>query len=147
VKNPASPSSLSAFAVSQPDFRLQSPAESAANADLPPSVAIATEPCQEQVRQELNLGALGVFSSTFATIFLAEMGDKTQLATLLMSAESQSPWTVFAGASVALIATSLVGILLGRWLAKFLTPKTLNFSAGILLLSISVLLFWEVLNS
>ncbi|MEM6613363.1 MAG: TMEM165/GDT1 family protein, partial [Cyanobacteria bacterium P01_C01_bin.72] len=38
-----------------------------------------------------------VFSSTFITIFLAEMGDKTQLVTLLMSAESQAPWTVFIG--------------------------------------------------
>ena len=91
-------------------------------------------------------GAWGVFSSTFLTIFLAEMGDKTQLATLLMSAESQSPWVVFAGAGVALIATSLLGVLLGRWLARSLSPKTLEASAGTLLLFISVLLLWDVVN-
>ncbi len=80
------------------------------------------------------------------TSVLAEMGDKTQLATLLMSAESQSPWVVFAGASVALIATSLMGVLLGRWLAKHLSPKTLEASAATLLLFISVLLLWDVVN-
>ncbi len=91
-------------------------------------------------------GVWGVFTSTFFTIFLAEMGDKTQLATLLMSAESQSPWLVFAGAGTALIATSLVGVLLGRWLAKCLSPKTLDASAAALLLFIAVTLLWDVVN-
>ena len=91
-------------------------------------------------------GVWGVFTSTFFTIFLAEMGDKTQLATLLMSAESQSPWLVFAGAGTALIATSLVGVLLGRWLAKCLSPKTLDASAAALLLFIAVTLLWDVVK-
>lgn len=88
-----------------------------------------------------------VFSSTFITIFLAEMGDKTQLATLLMSAESQSPWIVFAGSATALIATSLVGVLIGYWLSKKLSPKTLDLSVAILLLFISGLLLGDVLNN
>lgn len=74
------------------------------------------------------------------------MGDKTQLATLLMSAQSSSPWIVFAGAAAALIATSLVGVLLGRWLANRLSPKTLETSAGALLLFISVMLLWDVVQ-
>ncbi len=93
-----------------------------------------------------KLGTWGIFSSTFLTIFLAEMGDKTQLATLLMSAESQSPWVVFAGAATALIATSLLGVLIGRWLANRLSPKTLETSAGALLLFISVMLLWDVVH-
>jgi Ca2+/H+ antiporter, TMEM165/GDT1 family len=91
-------------------------------------------------------GAWGTFLSTFITIFLAEMGDKTQLATLLMSAQSQSPWIVFAGAGSALIATSLVGVLLGRYLAKVLSPKTLDIAAGTLLMVISILLLWDVVQ-
>lgn len=87
-----------------------------------------------------------IFSSTFLTIFLAEMGDKTQLATLLMSAESQSPWIVFVGAAIALIATSLLGVLIGRWLAHRLSPKTMETAAGILLLFISVMLLWDVVQ-
>ncbi|MDJ0843503.1 TMEM165/GDT1 family protein [Crocosphaera sp.] len=88
-----------------------------------------------------------VFSSTFLTIFLAEMGDKTQLATLLISAQSQSPWVVFAGAAVALIATSLLGVLIGYWLARRLSPKTLDIAVALLLLIITGLLVGDVLNS
>nr|WP_310428496.1 TMEM165/GDT1 family protein [Chamaesiphon sp. VAR_48_metabat_135_sub] len=86
------------------------------------------------------------FFSTFITIFLAEMGDKTQLATLLLSAQSGSPWIVFIGAGSALIATSLVGVLLGRYLAKVLSPQTLDIAAGMLLMVISVLLLGDVVQ-
>ncbi|HEY9651324.1 MAG TPA: TMEM165/GDT1 family protein [Coleofasciculaceae cyanobacterium] len=96
--------------------------------------------------QERKRGFWGVFSSTFITIFLAEMGDKTQLATLLMSAQSQSPWTVFAGAAVALISTSLLGVLIGHWLSQKLSPKTIETAAAILLLFISATLFWDVMT-
>ena len=87
-----------------------------------------------------------VFSSTFITIFLAEMGDKTQLVTLLMSAESQAPWVVFTGAALALIATSLIGVSIGYWLSKKLTPQTLDLSVAILLLIITAWLIGDVLN-
>lgn len=87
-----------------------------------------------------------VFSSTFITIFLAEMGDKTQLVTLLMSAESQDPWTVFIGSALALIATSLIGVLIGYWLSKKLTPETLDLSVAILLLLITAWLVSDIIN-
>ena len=86
------------------------------------------------------------FSSTFVTIFIAEMGDKTQIATLLMTAQSHSPWVVFAGAAAALIATSLLGVLVGYWMAKRLSPRTLDVSVGILMLIISGLLLVDVIN-
>jgi putative Ca2+/H+ antiporter (TMEM165/GDT1 family) len=87
-----------------------------------------------------------VFGSTFITIFLAEMGDKTQLVTLLMSAESQSPWIVFAGSAIALISTSLLGVLIGYWLSKKLDPKTLDFSVAILLLFITGWLINDIMQ-
>lgn len=95
-------------------------------------------------RQQNNFWV--VFSSTFITIFLAEMGDKTQLVTLLMSAESQAPWIVFIGAALALIATSLIGVSIGYWLSKKLTPETLDFSVAILLLIITAWLMGDVLS-
>ena len=91
-------------------------------------------------------GVWTTFFSTFITIFLAEMGDKTQLATLLLSAQSGSPWVVFIGSGAALIATSLVGVLLGRYLAKILSPETLDIAAGMLLMIISILLLGDVVE-
>ena len=103
---------------------------------------IATPQNQDKQQQ----GFWVIFSSTFITIFLAEMGDKTQLVTLLMSAESQSPWIVFIGAALALIATSLIGVALGYWLAKKLTPKILDLSVAILLLIITAWLMGDIVS-
>lgn len=89
---------------------------------------------------------LKIFFSTFLTIFLAELGDKTQVATLLMTAESHQPWIVFAGAGSALVATSLLGVWLGCWLAKRVSAKTLEKSAGVLLLLVAAQLLWEVFH-
>jgi putative Ca2+/H+ antiporter (TMEM165/GDT1 family) len=86
------------------------------------------------------------FFTAFITIFLAELGDKTQVATLLMAAESQSPWVVFVGAALALVGTSLVGVLVGRWLAERLSPQTLQTATGASLLLIAVLLLWDVVH-
>jgi Ca2+/H+ antiporter, TMEM165/GDT1 family len=104
---------------------------------LPPAIGTTGNPTPKT-------GFLNCFLSTFVTIFLAELGDKTQLATLLMSAQSHNPWTVFAGAATALIATSLVGVLLGRWLSKVLQPRALERVTGMILAVVSVLLFIDV---
>ncbi len=87
-----------------------------------------------------------VFVTTFITIFLAEIGDKTQLSTLLMSAESHAPWVVFLGSGVALITTSLLGVLLGGWISTKLSPKTVEKLAGVMLLLISLMLVWDVIQ-
>ncbi|MCC5900240.1 MAG: TMEM165/GDT1 family protein [Phormidium sp. GEM2.Bin31] len=89
---------------------------------------------------------LGIFSSTFITIFLAEMGDKTQLTTLLMTAESDAPWVVFLGAALALITTSLIGVLLGRWLANRVSEETIETFAAVILLFIAILLLGEMVS-
>jgi putative Ca2+/H+ antiporter (TMEM165/GDT1 family) len=81
---------------------------------------------------------LSVFLATFSTVFLAELGDKTQLAALLLSAESGRPVIVFFGASLALICSSLVGVLLGRWLARFIPAQMLERLAGILMVALGL---------
>jgi putative Ca2+/H+ antiporter (TMEM165/GDT1 family) len=85
-----------------------------------------------------------VFGSTFITIFLAELGDKTQLSTLLMTAESHQPWVVFAGAAAALVTTSLLGVWVGCWLSQRLSSRVLDRAAGGLLAAISLWLLWDV---
>ncbi|MFN9871214.1 MAG: TMEM165/GDT1 family protein [Cyanobacteriota bacterium] len=79
-----------------------------------------------------------VFLSTATTVFLAELGDKTQLAALLLSAESGRPVVVFLGASLALISSSLVGVLLGRWLSTVMEPRQLERAAGVLMVALGL---------
>ena len=79
-----------------------------------------------------------VFLSTATTVFLAELGDKTQLAALLLSAESGRPVVVFVGASLALVASSLVGVVLGRWLARLVPPEQLERAAGLLMVALGL---------
>jgi putative Ca2+/H+ antiporter (TMEM165/GDT1 family) len=81
---------------------------------------------------------LTVFFSTAGTVFLAELGDKTQLAALLLAAESGRPGVVFLGASLALICSSLVGVLLGRWLSSLMAPQQLERAAGVLMVGLGL---------
>ena len=71
-----------------------------------------------------------IFITTFTTIFIAELGDKTQIATLMLSAESGKPIIVFIGSSLALISSSLVGVLIGKWLSNKISPSKFAFSSG-----------------
>ena len=87
-----------------------------------------------QSAEPLRTGRWVLFFSTFTTVFLAELGDKTQLATLLLSAQSGRPVLVFVGAALALVSTSLVGVLLGQWLSRRVPPRQLERLAGGLML-------------
>jgi putative Ca2+/H+ antiporter (TMEM165/GDT1 family) len=81
---------------------------------------------------------MGVFLTTAGTVFLAELGDKTQLAALLLAAESGRPGVVALGASLALICSSLVGVLLGRWLSSLMAPEQLERAAGLLMVGLGL---------
>ena len=70
-----------------------------------------------------------LFATTFAAIFLAEMGDKTQLATLSLAAGS-SRWVVFAASATALVATSAVAVLAGEIVARHVPPHWVKRAAG-----------------
>ena len=83
---------------------------------------------------------LSILITTFSTIFLAELGDKTQLATLILSAQSGRPLIVFIGAALALISTSLLGVLIGRWIANNLPRQRFTVVSGIVMLSLGIYL-------
>jgi putative Ca2+/H+ antiporter (TMEM165/GDT1 family) len=87
---------------------------------------------------------LKAFLTVFATVFLAEIGDKTQLATMLFAAEAKtSKWLVFAAASVALICAAAVGVLVGAQIEHFVSPRTLKVVAGIGFIAIGL---WTLLS-
>ena len=73
-----------------------------------------------------------LFATVFGTIFLAELGDKTQLATLLYASDaSHSKLTVFAGAALALVVSSALGVLAGAAVSNLVSPSVVRWAAGI----------------
>jgi putative Ca2+/H+ antiporter (TMEM165/GDT1 family) len=80
-----------------------------------------------------------IFLTVFATVFLAELGDKTQLATMLFAADKDvSKLTVFLAASVALIIASAMGVVAGSLLSEYINEKYLQYAAGIGFIGIGV---------
>lgn len=80
----------------------------------------------------------------FVTVFLAELGDKTQLATVLFASDAQrSPWLVFGAASLALAASTAVAVLLGTYASKYMAMVPLKLVAGI---GFMVIGSWTVLE-
>ena len=74
---------------------------------------------------------LKVFFTVFVAMFIAELGDKTQLATMLFAADKEvSKWTVFLGASAALLVATAVGVIAGALLSEYINEKYLNYLAG-----------------
>src|ERR1043166_9588041 len=80
-----------------------------------------------------------VMLTTFGIIFLAEMGDKTQIAAMTMAAEKKRPWAVFLGASLALAAVSAVGVIVGSALGHYLPLDWIKRVAGIAFIVIGIL--------
>ena len=85
-----------------------------------------------------------LFATVVGTIFLAELGDKTQLATLLFaSKEPANLLTVFVGASLALIVASVIGVAAGSLVSQYVDPKHLSYAAGVGFMIIGVWTIWQ----
>ncbi len=104
-----------------------------------PKPAMAADPSQ-------SAGESGMVWVAFGSILLAELGDKTQLATMLLSARSHSPIATFVGASLALILTSILGVLAGQWIAKRVSAALLNWLAGAGFVIIGMGILWQALQ-
>jgi putative Ca2+/H+ antiporter (TMEM165/GDT1 family) len=82
---------------------------------------------------------LKVLLTVFTAVFIAELGDKTQLATLLFAADKEvSKLTVFVGASLALIVASGIGVLAGGLISQYVSAKYLHYIAGIGFIGIGI---------
>jgi len=85
-----------------------------------------------------------LFGSTFAVVFLAEVGDKTQLASLVLTAQSRRPYTVFLAACLALILATAIGVALGDMVARFIPEFYITRAAAVLFIAVGVLLWFRV---
>ena len=83
-----------------------------------------------------------VFGTAFLTLFLAELGDKTQLAVITMSAKAESKLAVFAGASLALILVTLLGVVFGSLLTQFVPVEWLQRIVAVAFIAIGVLMLF-----
>ena len=81
-----------------------------------------------------------VFWITLGTVFLAEMGDKTQLAALSMTADTRAPVSVFLGASLALCLATLLGVAFGGVLSQYVPQPIIKKAAGVAFIAIGALI-------
>jgi len=81
-----------------------------------------------------------IFGTAFLTLFLAELGDKTQLAVITMSSKSESKLSVFLGASLALVLVSLLGVLVGGVLSQYVPTEWLQRIVAVAFIIIGVLM-------
>jgi len=82
-----------------------------------------------------------IFETAFVTLFLAELGDKTQLAVITMTAKTDSKLSIFLGASLALVVVTLIGVLAGGVLAEFIPTEWLQriVAAGFIVIGVLML--------
>jgi putative Ca2+/H+ antiporter (TMEM165/GDT1 family) len=78
--------------------------------------------------------------TTFILVFLAELGDKTQLTTMFLSAQNKSPIGVFIGASSALVLSATLGVIAGSTLMKYIPPHFLKIGTGTAFIVIGLIL-------
>jgi putative Ca2+/H+ antiporter (TMEM165/GDT1 family) len=83
---------------------------------------------------------LRVLLTTLGVIFLAEMGDKTQLAAMTLAAQTKRPWAVFLGATLALAAVSAIGVIVGSALGNYIPLDWVKRIAAIAFIVIGVLM-------
>jgi len=88
---------------------------------------------------------LRLLMTVFSTIFVAEIGDKTQVATLLYASGAQnSKWIVFLGSALALVFTSAIGVIAGSAVSRYINPKYLSWIAGVAFILVGV---WTIVNA
>ena len=87
---------------------------------------------------------LTLLFTTFVTVFLAEMGDKTQLTTITLSSTTNKPLAVFIGSSLALISATLLGVLAGGSIANLIPAYLLKLISGIVFLIIGINLLVKI---
>jgi len=85
-----------------------------------------------------------LMGTTFVAVFLAELGDKTQLATLSFAGTGSSRWSVFIGSAAALVCTSAIAVLAGEAVTRVVSPLLLKRMAGFAFVAIGV---WVLISS
>ncbi len=81
-----------------------------------------------------------ILTATFLTIFLAELGDKTQIAAIIMTSKTSKPLAVFAGSMIAFAVVTLIGVTLGVLLTKFIPINAIKYLSAVAFISVGILI-------
>ena len=99
----------------------------------------------EKIQTKKIFHGLENITTVFTSVFIAELGDKTQVATMLFASDKEiSKLTVFTGASLALILTSAIGVVAGSVVSQYVSEKNLHYLAGIGFIAIGL---WTLLKA
>ncbi len=82
----------------------------------------------------------------FTTLFLAELGDKTQLAVFTLVAKCRAPWEVFLGSLLALAAVTFIGVFFGDTISRYVPPFYLKLGAAFLFIGIGCFMLWQAIS-
>jgi putative Ca2+/H+ antiporter (TMEM165/GDT1 family) len=87
---------------------------------------------------------LATMATVAASVFVAEIGDKTQLATMLFASDAKTNlWAVFLGSAIALVAAAGIGVIAGAAISKVVSPEALKIVAGIGFIAIGIWTIWS----
>ncbi|OGX22809.1 MAG: hypothetical protein A3K54_04630 [Omnitrophica WOR_2 bacterium RBG_13_44_8] len=86
-----------------------------------------------------------VLLTTFGLLFIAELGDKTQLAVISLTAKHKTPWAIFIGASLAMVTVTALGVIFGEAITKLIPSNILEKTSAGFFILIGILMFFDVL--
>ncbi len=107
------------------------------------AVAIWAVLPEKQDGETVRAGRFGIFGATVIAFFLAELGDKTEVATAALAARFEVLLPVVAGTTAAMMAANLPAVLLGRQLARWVSLRALRWGAALLSVALGV---WTLLS-
>lgn len=85
--------------------------------------------------------------STFAVMFLAELGDKTQLTVFTLVTQTKQPIPIFIGAAIALTVVTFLGAFFGQVITRYVPGNIMRVAAGLLFVGIGIVVLWQELMS
>ena len=83
-----------------------------------------------------------IFWTAFATLFIAELGDKTQLAVIAMTAKTKTFLSIFLGASLALVLVTLLGVLVGSFITEYVPTEWIQRIVAVIFIAVGVLMLF-----
>lgn len=101
----------------------------------------AREKNKEEEKEDASVKGKGAFWTVFISLFMAELGDKTQLATFAIAAKYTAPVQVWVGATLGMITVNLFGIVIGNILRNYLPEEKMNYAAGVVFIVFGIITF------